>query len=48
MGIPVNKFKPNKYAESRREILVKKDVDEEKKFEIEHEINVDEDKKDLT
>ncbi|MFX0000650.1 MAG: hypothetical protein ACFE88_11065 [Candidatus Hermodarchaeota archaeon] len=45
-GIPVIKLKPNKYAEGRRDILMKRDVDEEKKFEIEHEINIDEDKKD--
>ncbi|MFX1455294.1 MAG: hypothetical protein ACFFDB_07940 [Promethearchaeota archaeon] len=47
LGIPVKKFKPNKYAESKREILMKRDVDEEKKFQIEHEVNIDEDKKDL-
>ncbi|MFX0021169.1 MAG: hypothetical protein ACFE9S_02515 [Candidatus Hermodarchaeota archaeon] len=46
-GIPVLKFKPNKYADSRREILMRKDVDEAKKYEIEHEINIDEDKKNL-
>ena len=45
MGIPASKFKPNKYAESNREILIRKDVDEEEKFEVEHEVNVDEDKK---
>jgi acetyltransferase-like isoleucine patch superfamily enzyme len=46
-GIPVLKFKPNKYADSRREILMRKDVDAAKKFEIEHEVNIDEDKKEL-
>ncbi len=46
-GIPVLKFKPNKYSTSRREILMMRDVDEEKKFEIEHEVNIEEDKKDL-
>jgi acetyltransferase-like isoleucine patch superfamily enzyme len=46
-GIPVTKFKPNKYALSHREILMKRDVDDEKKFEIEHEVNIDEDKKEL-
>jgi acetyltransferase-like isoleucine patch superfamily enzyme len=46
-GIPVLKFKPNKYADSHREILMRKDVDEAKKYEIEHEVNIDEDKKDL-
>ncbi|MFW9941718.1 MAG: hypothetical protein ACFFFT_11815 [Candidatus Thorarchaeota archaeon] len=45
MGIPASKFKPNKYAESHREILVRKDVDGEEKFEVEYEVNVDEDKK---
>jgi len=46
-GIPCIKFKPNKYAESQREIIVKKDVDEEKKYEVEYEVNIDEDKKNL-
>ena len=46
-GIPVTKFKPNKYAASRREILVKKDVDEARKYEVTHEVNIDEDKKEL-
>ncbi len=46
-GIPVLKFKPNKYSGSRREILMRKDVDDAKKYEIEHEVNIDEDKKDL-
>ncbi len=44
-GIPVIKLKPNKYAESRRDIIVKKDVDEEVKFDVEHEVNIEEDKK---
>jgi len=47
LGIPCIKHKPNKYAESQREILMKRDVDEEKKFEIEHEVNIDEDKRDV-
>jgi len=47
LGIPCIKLKPNKYAESQREILMKRDVDEEKKFEVEHEVNIDEEKKDL-
>ncbi|GAG94845.1 unnamed protein product, partial [marine sediment metagenome] len=34
-------------AESQRAIIVKKDVDDEKKYEVEHEVNIDEDKKDL-
>lgn len=44
-GIPVIKLKPNKYAESRRDIIVKKDVDDEVKFDVEHEVNIEEDKK---
>lgn len=47
IGIPVLKLKPNKYATSHREILMKRDVDGEKKFEIEYEVNIEEDKKDL-
>ncbi len=46
-GMPVRKLKPNKYAESRRDLIVKKDVDARKKFEIEHEVNIEEEKKDL-
>lgn len=45
IGIPVIKLKPNKYAESRRDIIVKKDVDKEVKFHVEHEVNIEEDKK---
>ncbi len=47
-GIPVIKLKKNRYAEERRDIVMKKDVDEERKFEVEHKINIEEDKKDLT
>ncbi len=46
-GMPVRKLKPNKYAESRRDLIIKKDVDAHKKFEIEYEVNIDEDKKEL-
>ncbi|MBD3254591.1 MAG: hypothetical protein GF383_05835 [Candidatus Lokiarchaeota archaeon] len=46
-GIPVIKLKPNKYAESRRDIIVRKNVDDEQKYEETHEINIDEDKKDI-
>ncbi len=46
-GIPAIELKENKYAESKREILMKRDVDEAKKFEVSHEVNIDEDKKDL-
>jgi carbonic anhydrase/acetyltransferase-like protein (isoleucine patch superfamily) len=46
-GIPARKLKLNQYAETRRDIIHKVDVDEEKKIETEHEINIDEDKKHL-
>ena len=46
-GIPAIKLKENKYAEERRDIILKRDVDEAKKFELTHEVNSDEDKKDL-
>ncbi len=45
-GIPVIKLKPNKYAEQRRDILTKRDVDAETKFQVEHEVNVEKNKKD--
>ncbi len=44
-GIPCIKLKENKYAESKRDFIRKVDVDEEKKYEIEHEVSIDEDKK---
>ncbi len=46
-GIPARKLKPNKYAEIRRDIIHKVDVDEEEAVETEHEVNIDEDKKHL-
>ena len=46
-GIPARELKENKYAEERRDILIKRQVDEAKKFEVSHEVNIDEDKKDL-
>ncbi|MFX0188887.1 MAG: hypothetical protein ACFE8A_14270 [Candidatus Hodarchaeota archaeon] len=46
-GIPGIKLKPNIYAHSRRDIILKKDVDDEKKFEAKVEVVIDEDKKDL-
>ncbi|MFX1375792.1 MAG: DapH/DapD/GlmU-related protein [Promethearchaeota archaeon] len=46
-GIPVIKLKENKYAKLEREIVMKKDVDEEKKFGVEYKVNFDEEKKDL-
>ncbi len=47
-GIPIIKLKRNKYAEQRRNKITLRDVDDKKKFEIDHDINVEEDKKDLT
>jgi carbonic anhydrase/acetyltransferase-like protein (isoleucine patch superfamily) len=41
------KLKPNKYAEQRRDVIIRKDVDEEIKYEVQQEVNIDEDKKDL-
>ncbi len=46
-GFPAIKLKENKYAEERRDVILKRDVDEAQKFEIEHKINIDEDKKGL-
>ena len=46
-GIPARKLKPNKYAEMRRDIIHKVDVDEREKVETEHEVNIDDDKKHL-
>ena len=39
------KLKPNKYAEQRRDIIYRKNVDEETKYEVKQDINIDEDKK---
>ncbi|MFX1303183.1 MAG: hypothetical protein ACFE9X_07485 [Promethearchaeota archaeon] len=41
------KYKPNKYAEQRRDIIYEKHVDDEIKYEVEQEVNIDEDKKKL-
>lgn len=41
------KLKPNKYAEQRRDIIYEKHVDDEIKFAVEQEVNIDEDKKKL-
>ena len=46
-GIPARKLKPNKYAEMRRDIIHKVDVDGQETVETEHEVNIDEDKKHL-
>jgi len=41
------KFKPNKYAEQRRDIIYRHNVDDEIKYEVQQEVNIDEDKKEL-
>ncbi|MFW9829544.1 MAG: hypothetical protein ACFFEY_18365 [Candidatus Thorarchaeota archaeon] len=41
------KLKPNKYAEQRRDIIYEKHVDDEIKFKVQQEVNIDEDKKKL-
>jgi acetyltransferase-like isoleucine patch superfamily enzyme len=46
-GFPAIKLKENKYSEQRRDVILKRDVDQAQKFEMEHEINIDEDKKEL-
>ncbi|MFX1526674.1 MAG: hypothetical protein ACFFB4_03795 [Promethearchaeota archaeon] len=43
-GIPAIKLKENKYAEERRDIIIKREVDDSEKFEVEHDVNIDEDK----
>jgi len=47
LGQPANKLKPNKYALERTGKIIQRDVDEEIKYEVDHKINIDEDKKDL-
>ena len=46
-GIPGIKLKPNKYAEERRDIIVKRIVDDEIKYEEIDDVNIDHDKKHL-
>ena len=46
-GIPAIKLKPTKYKQHERDFIVKRDVDKEKSFEVDSEVNIDEDKKNL-
>ena len=39
------KLKPNKFAEQRRDVIYEKHVDDEIKYEVKQEVNIDEDKK---
>ncbi|GAH09875.1 unnamed protein product [marine sediment metagenome] len=41
------KLKPNKYAEQSRDVIYRKLVDEETKYEVQQEVNIDDDKKSL-
>ena len=43
-GLPLGKFKPNKYAESRSEVIRKVDVDKQTAFQVKHKINIDDEK----
>ncbi|MFX1495113.1 MAG: hypothetical protein ACFFBZ_12580 [Promethearchaeota archaeon] len=47
VGLPAMKYKPNKFAEQRRDRYFKKEVEEEITYEVQHDVNIDEDKKDL-
>lgn len=46
-GIPSIKLKPNKYMEWRKDIIIKRDGDNQRKFEVRYDVNIDEDKKHL-
>lgn len=47
LGLPAKKFKPNKYAEERRDIIYKKDVESEVKYQVSRDVNIDEEKKEI-
>jgi carbonic anhydrase/acetyltransferase-like protein (isoleucine patch superfamily) len=47
LGLPAKKFKPNKYAEERRDVIYKRDVASETKYQESRDVNIDEDKKNL-
>lgn len=47
LGLPAMKYKQNKYAQQRRSKIFKKEVEEETSYEVDHEINLDDDKKEL-
>jgi carbonic anhydrase/acetyltransferase-like protein (isoleucine patch superfamily) len=46
-GIPGIQLKKNRFIEERRDVIVKRDVDEETKKIVTQEVNIDEDKKHL-
>jgi hypothetical protein len=45
IGLPVKKYKTNKYASERRDVILRKEVESEVKYEVKQEVNIDEDKK---
>jgi len=45
-GVPARKLKRNKVSEGKRDIIIKRSVDEETKFEVKHDVNIDEELKD--
>jgi len=47
LELPAMKYKPNKYAQQRRDKIIKRKVEEETAYEVDHEVNIDEDKKEL-
>lgn len=47
LGIPARKLKKNKYAEQRRDVIKKVLVDDEVHYEVEQDVNIEEQKKEL-
>ena len=45
-GVPARKLKRNKVSEGKRNVIIKRSVDEETKFEVKHDVNIDEEIKD--
>jgi hypothetical protein len=41
LGIPMTKYKPNKYADLRSDVISQKDVDEKKRFDMGQDINIE-------
>ncbi|MBY9014991.1 MAG: hypothetical protein KGD68_04795 [Candidatus Lokiarchaeota archaeon] len=47
LGLPAKKYKPNRYTEERRDIIYKTDVISETKYEVQQDVNSDEEKNNL-
>ncbi len=47
LGIPARKYKPNKYITERRDVIYQKLVEDEIKYEVKQDVNIEEDKKKL-